>query len=115
MIFLKPIIFSSHTTVYTDNRNSTFDSDVSHRIQRFKLILEEFDMSIKHMPGKLNVCSDGLSRLNMIKEADYKVLEMFDVEDLMDFEDNEVVERTNNSFTTSSLPINNNTLIDLIE
>lgn len=64
----KPIIFNAKIIIKTDNSNLIFLGDLTNRIQRWKLQLEEYDYSLEYKKGKENVLADTLSRLNLINE-----------------------------------------------
>ncbi|KAG0420244.1 Transposon Tf2-9 polyprotein [Dictyocoela roeselum] len=73
----KPIIYNAPIIIKTDNKNITFDGDLSKRINRWKLILEEYDYKIVHIDGKNNNEADLLSRSfkvnNFTKSRIYKL------------------------------------------
>lgn len=68
MQHFKNIIFNSNITIRSDNKNLLTPSDLSSRIQRWKLQLEEFNYELEHLEGKLNRGADIISRTLMIKE-----------------------------------------------
>ncbi len=63
----KNYIFNAKIIIKTDNRKYTFSGKVNHtRVNRWKLLLNEFDYEIQHIKGKENLCADWLSRINNI-------------------------------------------------
>ena len=62
------MIFLSHILVITDNYNLTFDKPLSSRLQRWKLMIQQFSYTLIHRPGAENEGADKLSRLNSIRE-----------------------------------------------
>ncbi|KAG0442790.1 Transposon Tf2-9 polyprotein [Dictyocoela muelleri] len=58
----KQIIFNSKIHIFTDNANILFQGGISRRINRWKLIMEEFDYEKHHIKGKNNTHADFLSR-----------------------------------------------------
>ncbi|KAG0435946.1 Transposon Tf2-9 polyprotein [Dictyocoela muelleri] len=63
MEFFKPYVIGSKIVIYTDNRNLLFNTDLSKRVQRWKLLLEEFNYELKRIKGKNNKIADMLSRI----------------------------------------------------
>ena len=56
--FFKNIIYGFKIKILTDNRNLTYlNKTTSHRIQRWKLILENYDYTINHISAKENKLS----------------------------------------------------------
>lgn len=63
----KYLILDKLTIVNTDNKNLTYDTPVQNsRLQRWKLLLSEFNIRIEHVKGSENCLPDFLSRLNSI-------------------------------------------------
>ncbi|KAG0420247.1 Retrovirus-related Pol polyprotein from transposon 17.6 [Dictyocoela roeselum] len=58
----KSIIFASKINIYTENKNLTFKGDLSKRINRWLLILEEYNYILKHISSENNSEADLLSR-----------------------------------------------------
>jgi len=79
---LRRYLIGREFTVRTDHFNLKYlrNSNVP-KLQRWRLILEEFDFSIEHIPGKENVVADSLSRLlaNAIVVVEDRVMEIEDV------------------------------------
>ncbi|KAG0442136.1 Transposon Tf2-9 polyprotein [Dictyocoela muelleri] len=67
MEFFKPYIIGSKITVLTDNKNLLYNSDLSKRVQRWKLLLEEFNYELKRIEGRKNIIADSISRIVMIR------------------------------------------------
>ncbi|KAG0420418.1 Retrovirus-related Pol polyprotein from transposon 17.6 [Dictyocoela roeselum] len=70
IVHFKPLIYNAYIVIMTDNKNMTFDGDLSKRINRWKLILEEYDYEIMHIDGNKNTEADILSRC--FKVVNYK-------------------------------------------
>ncbi|KAG0438391.1 Retrovirus-related Pol polyprotein from transposon [Dictyocoela muelleri] len=66
MKHFKQIIFGAHTIIHTDNKNLTFRDDLTKRMNRWLILLEEYNYEIKHVKGDLNSEADLLSRLFVI-------------------------------------------------
>ncbi|KAG0435938.1 Transposon Tf2-6 polyprotein [Dictyocoela muelleri] len=62
LIHFKHLIFNTKTIIETDNKNLTFDGNLTKRVQRWKLLIEEFDYELKHIDGSKNSDADVLSR-----------------------------------------------------
>ena len=60
---LRQVLLGSPVTVYTDHSNLLFLTTAKlQRIQRWKLLLDEYDLTIVHVPGSKNSMADVLSR-----------------------------------------------------
>ncbi|KAG0424168.1 Retrovirus-related Pol polyprotein from transposon 17.6, partial [Dictyocoela muelleri] len=68
----KYLLFNTKTIVYTDNKNIISPGCLTKRMNRWKLMLQEFDHEIKHIEGKKNVEADMLSRTRLFKISDFK-------------------------------------------
>ena len=56
-------IYGSKIEIFTDHINNTFDSTVNNnRIQRWKILLSDYDYELKYYTGKENRAADFLSR-----------------------------------------------------
>ncbi|KAG0440500.1 Transposon Tf2-6 polyprotein [Dictyocoela muelleri] len=64
----KQIIFNTKVHIYTDNANLLFHGDISRRINRWKLIMEEFNYELHHISGTKNEHADFLSRAFLIND-----------------------------------------------
>ena len=51
------ILFGNQITVYTDNKNLTYQFLDTERVMRWRLILEEFDPELKHIKGEKTLYS----------------------------------------------------------
>ena len=60
--FRSTVLFST-IFIFTDNRNLIFTNDLSKRVAKWKLELEEFDYVLDHINGVENSAADSLSRL----------------------------------------------------
>lgn len=59
----KHIIYLSSIDVFTDHTNLLYDVDLSSsRAQRWKLLLEEFEVTLFYKKGVKNIAADNLSR-----------------------------------------------------
>ncbi|KAG0420015.1 Transposon Tf2-11 polyprotein, partial [Dictyocoela roeselum] len=86
LLYFKPIIFTNRIIIHTDNKNLIPDKSISNRIQRWKLLIEEFNYEIKHIDGNKNVVADALSRINLMKadeliKIDCEIIERLQKED----------------------------------
>ncbi|KAG0425545.1 Transposon Tf2-9 polyprotein, partial [Dictyocoela muelleri] len=89
---LKPLIYNAPITIMTDNKNITFDGDLSRRINRWKLILEEYDYEIMHISGRNNTEADLFSRcfnvINYKSNQQYK-LPSLNIEEIKNYQKDE--------------------------
>ncbi|KAG0420263.1 Transposon Tf2-9 polyprotein, partial [Dictyocoela roeselum] len=58
----KQIVFGCHILICTDNKNLIFKGDLTRRMNRWLILLEEFAYELKHVSGKNNNEADILSR-----------------------------------------------------
>ncbi|GMF43140.1 unnamed protein product [Phytophthora fragariaefolia] len=49
--------------IHTDHKNLLFPQENSLRVKRWKLLLEEYRLSVQYVPGSLNIEADTFSRL----------------------------------------------------
>ncbi|KAG0435594.1 Retrovirus-related Pol polyprotein from transposon [Dictyocoela muelleri] len=64
----KNIILNSRLIIHTDNNNLRYDTDsYNKRVQRWKLLLEEFDYSLHFIKGKNYIASDHIYRSLIVK------------------------------------------------
>ena len=61
------IVFNSKIVIYTDSMNIIYSKGMTNRINRWKIILEEYNYEIKHISGVKNIVADQISRLYVIK------------------------------------------------
>ncbi|KAF9761098.1 Retrovirus-related Pol polyprotein from transposon 17.6 [Nosema granulosis] len=67
----KNIIFNSQILIKTDNANITFLKDSTNsRVQRWRLLLEEFDYTLEHIKGTTNTAADHFSRCLIVRDKD---------------------------------------------
>ncbi|MGL5898788.1 MAG: RNase H-like domain-containing protein, partial [Lactobacillaceae bacterium] len=70
-IHFKNIIQGCYTEIYTDSRNCLFNNKkLCFRIERWKLLMNEFNHKIKRIEGKDNVIADTLSRCLQIETSE---------------------------------------------
>ncbi|ORD99169.1 POL3 [Hepatospora eriocheir] len=81
------IILLSRVVVLTDSRNLTFAGNLSGpRIQKWRLLLEEYDYITKHVPGSINNGPDLFSRLYLISEVNhisYQILRVIECKNIL--------------------------------
>ncbi|KAG0420218.1 Retrovirus-related Pol polyprotein from transposon 17.6 [Dictyocoela roeselum] len=63
VLHYKNMIFNSKIIVRTDNRDLIHIGQLTKRIERWKVILEEFDLDIQYLKGIHNKFADTFSRL----------------------------------------------------
>ncbi|CAB1111480.1 unnamed protein product [Ectocarpus sp. CCAP 1310/34] len=71
----RPYLWGRHFTCHTDHQALTYlyhMQDTSNMLTRWAICLQNFDFTVKHVPGKLNVVPDTLSRI--FSEIDGKPL-----------------------------------------
>ncbi|KAG0430561.1 Retrovirus-related Pol polyprotein from transposon [Dictyocoela muelleri] len=65
----RQLIVSTEIFIKTDYANNLYDKQPTHRQQKVKLLLQEFDFKITHVNRKDNILEDILSRnLNKIND-----------------------------------------------
>ncbi|KAG0436308.1 Transposon Ty3-G Gag-Pol polyprotein [Dictyocoela muelleri] len=62
LLHFRQIIQGCYIEFFTDNRNCTFPKRISTRIERWKLLMNDFNYKLMFIKGKKNVISDNLSR-----------------------------------------------------
>ncbi|KAG0437950.1 hypothetical protein DMUE_3393 [Dictyocoela muelleri] len=65
------MIFNSKIIVKTDNRDLIHVGNLTKRIERLKVILEEFDIDIQYLKETSNKTADAFSRLYSFSTDDY--------------------------------------------
>ncbi|GMF43211.1 unnamed protein product [Phytophthora fragariaefolia] len=58
-------------TIHTDHKNLLYSQESSLRVKRWKLLLEEYRLSVQYVPGVQNIGADAFSRLryDYVKQA----------------------------------------------
>ncbi|GMF23269.1 unnamed protein product [Phytophthora fragariaefolia] len=58
-------------TIHTGHKNLLYPQESSRRVKRWKLLLEEYRLSVQYVPGVQNMCADAFSRLryDYVKQA----------------------------------------------
>ena len=76
LTFFKDILFGNPIKIKTDNRNIIFfKKDISQKVQRWKLLLEEYDYHFEFIPGARNIAADFLSRFNTSQDINKEAAE----------------------------------------
>ncbi len=65
----KNILLGHEIIVHTDHKNLTYKNFNTERVMRWRLILEEFGLTLKYIKGENNVVADALSRLEKEQEV----------------------------------------------
>ena len=66
----RSFLYGRKIYVFSDHRNLTFNNMKSQRALRWRLIAEEYNVTIIHRAGKSNVAADALSRLPMMESEE---------------------------------------------
>ena len=69
----KSILYGMNVTVYTDHQNLIYKVSESERVNRWRLLIEEFGISIEYIKGKANVIADFMSRWPKLESATHEV------------------------------------------
>ena len=65
-------------TLRTGHKNLIYvDTELSAKVKRLKLMIQEYDFFIEHIEGKKNIVADGFSRLLCLREEHVYLLETF--------------------------------------
>lgn len=82
--YFKQIILGSQIIIKTDNLNLKADSPIDNgRVQRWKLILEEFNISLNYQKGVDNIAADYLSRIHSISQKPRKPLCILNIQEII--------------------------------
>ena len=66
---LEYLLMCKQFVVETDHRNLVWiETSLVPKIIRWRIYLQAFDMTIKHIPGKTNFTADWLSRIHMVSQ-----------------------------------------------
>ena len=60
----RTILLGHKILVYTDHKNLTYTNFNTHRVMRWRLILEEYGTELLYTKGSTNIVADALSRLD---------------------------------------------------
>jgi hypothetical protein len=63
------ILYGGRLNVFTDHKNLTFHTLSPPRVMRWKLFLEDYDINLQYVPGKVNVLADAFSRLPRMEQT----------------------------------------------
>jgi hypothetical protein len=94
------ILRGQDLTVHTDHLNLLYSDMPSQRMVRWRLLLEEFHPTIKHVAGKDNDAADALSRLD-ITEQPSDVIQWGTINQPLTYSD-EIAERINLLFPVAA-------------
>ncbi|KAG0419727.1 Transposon Tf2-6 polyprotein [Dictyocoela roeselum] len=64
--YFKLYVIGSRVIIYTDNQNLLFNKDLTKRVQRWKLLLEEYNYELRGIEGKNNKIADTISRIRTL-------------------------------------------------
>lgn len=103
------MIIGYKVNLYTDNKNITYlgNSDTK-RIQRWKLILEEYNLNIKHVSGKNNQGADFLSRIH-VKAIKERIINSFPKINKIEQEKDDVIKK---NITDGVYIVKENVIVD---
>ncbi|CAI5741061.1 unnamed protein product [Peronospora destructor] len=64
--------------VHTDHKNLIYPTETSLRVKRWKLLLAEYQLTMKYIKGEKNVGADSFSRMHFDKAHDQSPVEEID-------------------------------------
>ena len=79
------ILFGHEVIVHTDHKNLTHETELvsSPRVMRWRLLLEEYKISLKYIKGSKNIIADSISRVPMVHECPTDIVEKSTTEELL--------------------------------
>jgi len=82
------ILFGHEVIVYTDHKNLTHETELvsSPRVMRWRLLLEEYKISLKYIKGCKNIFADCLSRIPTEHDCPTDIVEKSKTEELLALE-----------------------------
>ena len=66
----KNILLGQEIIIYTDHQNLIAKNCTIERVLRWRLLIEEFNLQMKYIPGHTNIVADTLSRLDIEDKFD---------------------------------------------
>ncbi|KAG0437044.1 Retrovirus-related Pol polyprotein from transposon [Dictyocoela muelleri] len=100
MKHFKPLIFGTKVNIFTDNKNLLFKGELTKRMHRWLLLLEEYNYTLNHLTGEDNGEADILSRSMLaISNKNEKIEEIKNLINSI----NEISSETNKSPETYTL------------
>ena len=81
----RSMLFGGRLTIYTDHKNLTFKTLSAQRVLRWRLYLEDFDVTFKYIEGKKNVLADCFSWLPIMAKPTVGKKEQQGLGKLIDF------------------------------
>ena len=92
-------------TIKTDHQNLLYlnNSNISSKVLRWKMFLQEYDFKIEHIAGKDNIVADGLSRI-MAQEEQQDILNLLREEEGEECEVDDTLDQSNLNPNLSVVP-----------